>query len=56
MMPFNRLRAARRRRPARRRGLPDAYRNADEPDGHGTGRYAFGDYWKLELPLLLRLF
>ena len=39
----------------RRRGgvVPDAGRDAGEPDGDGPGGYRFGDYWKLGLPLLV---
>ena len=32
--------------------LPDADRDADQPDGDGAGGYAFSDYWKLGLPLM----
>jgi hypothetical protein len=53
MMPFNRLRAARRRRPARRRGLPAPIATPTNLMVMGPGGYAFGDYWKLELPLLI---
>ena len=39
----------------RRRGrvVPDAGRDAGQPDGHGPGGYRFGDYWKLGLPMLV---
>ncbi len=40
----------------RRSILHDADRDLDEPDGHGPGGYAFGDYWRLGLPLMALYF